>query len=116
MQKNFSVPFTDIDGGEVFEKDNNGNNKKVMISTLVVNSLLGTYPDESNISGEDKIKRFCLAERVNEGGLREYTTEELVLIKNLAAKAFSTLATARIWNVCESDATTVKSTDGNQNS
>lgn len=114
MQKNFSVPFTDLDGGEVFEKDKNGDDKKVMISTLVVNALLGTYQDEQSVSGEDKLKRFCLAERINEGGLREYTTEELALIKNLSAKAFSTLATARIWNVCESDATT-KSSDGDQN-
>lgn len=94
MSSNFNVPLLGFDKETLME-----NGKSILIKTLIVNSLIQTYPDES-ISGEEKLKRFVLAEKVHKDA-NIYTVEELTEIKHTVSKGFAPLIVGRIFQLIE---------------
>lgn len=97
MLIDFDVAFTDIAGCLIAE-----NGKDVSIKTLVTTALVANYADETGLAGEEKFSRFNLALRIhNARGAVEVSIEELVLIKKLVAKAYTTLAVGRIYALIE---------------
>ena len=97
MLINFDVALTDISGHLVAE-----NGKDVSIKTLVTTALINNYADETGLAGEEKFSRFNLALRLhNTSGAVEVSVEELVLIKKLVTKAYTTLAVGRIYALIE---------------
>lgn len=92
-KRDFNREFNDLEGTPIVEEG-----KKITLKTIVINSLLANLQGDSEMSGEKRIGLFSLATRVNEGGCREYTVDELSTIKNRLLKTATTLAYAR---VCE---------------
>jgi len=59
------------------------------IGEALMNALMSSYKDDSECSGEDKIKRFKLGLRIEEAkdGVVEFTTDEITFIKKYLNKA-----------------------------
>jgi len=93
---NFKVGLKNIKGKVL--KDNE---KNVTLEDISINALLGNYKDE-NIDGNEKLKRFNLATRINEAnGELELENDDVTLIKDVIAKGYSTLVTARAWQILD---------------
>lgn len=99
MQRNFATTIKNLDGKPLKEGD-----KEVTIGSLAVNALLTPYDDERNLSGEDKVKRFKLAQRIHGAtGEIEIQSEEISLLKSLIAKAYTPLIVGQAYVMLESE-------------
>ena len=79
---NKQIPFNAELGGIVIKT-----NKNVTLKTICINSLMSGYEDEKNLSGEEKLKRGLLAERIYTAKkIVDLTVEELKLLKDLIGK------------------------------
>lgn len=110
MKINFDTPIKSLEG-VTMTREKLKNAGKPDVSTEVVDltvgsvaimALDGSYDDEKNLPGEERVKRFALAMRIVEGGEIELKPEEAVMIKNLVAKAFnSTTIVATVWSLID---------------
>ena len=101
MTRNFNFPILQLDGTSV--KNEKGED---LTGTMAVTAaLLANFPDEQNLGGEDRLKRFILAQRVHEAGAldTDVTVENLELIKRLVGKAYQTLVVGRVYVALEND-------------
>jgi len=73
----------------------------VALKKPCVEALLGIYPDETGLSGEDKLLRWRLAQRIDKGGEVELAAENIALIKKLVAKAYGPLIVGQVWELLE---------------
>ena len=69
--------------------------------TVALNALLASFPDEQNLSGEDKFKRYQLAMKINANSEVELSVEEAALIKQLVGKGFAPLVVGRMFEMIE---------------
>lgn len=99
MRIDFSREIHDLAGKPISE-----NGVPVTLGSVCSGALLMPYPDERNVSGEDKVKRFRLAEKVYAGGLQDITVEDAALLKQLLAKAYTPLIVGRAYGILESAA------------
>jgi len=97
MKFNFDVPLEGLDGKPV-----KGDDKKViMLKSTCINSLLANVPNEK-FDGEEKLKRFLLAQRIEIAEKEiEITAEEITKIKECAGKAMGILVSGSIWFMLE---------------
>jgi len=72
--------------------------RPLTLKSVCLNSLMGQFEDEKGLSGEEKIKRFLLAKKINEGG-EELKSEEIAEIKKLVSKAYATLIVGRVFEI-----------------
>lgn len=80
--------------------DTKGN--EATLKGVVVEALLAQFEDERQLSGEDKLKRYQLAMKVNESeGVCEMTAEEIALVKKLIGKAYGPLVSGQAWTILE---------------
>lgn len=56
------------------------------LGKVCVASLLGSYADEQGLSGEEKFRRYQLAERIHAGNMQDVSAEEIALLKKLIGK------------------------------
>lgn len=98
MTKNLNKHFTELDGTPIKdEKDNTIN-----LNIICINALMGIYKDEEGLSGEDKVKRWKLAQAIhNKPEEVELKSEDITLLKKLVAKAYGTAITAQTWEMLE---------------
>jgi hypothetical protein len=80
-----------------------GQEVPVTLKQVAVNALFAALPNEREISGEEKLKRYQLALRINKGGKIILTAEELSLIKKMIGKSFSTLVSGQAWMLLEGE-------------
>lgn len=101
MQIDFNKTIANVKG-EVIKKEDD---KEVTLGSVAIDALLATFPDEQNLSGEDKVARFKLsmsiADHQEKNLVRETTAEEISLIKKLIAKGFNALVVGRTWELLE---------------
>ena len=83
MKRDFSVELVSI--GDVKLVD--PKEQPLTLGSLVLEALLGQFQDE-NLSGEEKFRRYQLAERISKGGVQEVSAEEVSLIKLVVGKAY----------------------------
>lgn len=95
--KNFDADLKMIDGTPVKEGE-----VALKMKTSVVNSLLGFFPDEQNLTGEEKVKRYELASKIYAGGDIDLKPEEIVLIKKLVGKGAPTLVVGQVYKLLDS--------------
>lgn len=74
------------------------------LRSVIENALLGAYDDEPKLSGEEKMKRWKLAQTVHAEDRPNLTSEEIVTIKNLVAKGYATMISAQAWSMLEGEA------------
>lgn len=75
---------------------------KLLLGGVCEEALMGNFPDESGLSGADKVKRFGLAIKISKEFLPiEITIEEAAELKRLVAKAYGPLVVGRAWEALE---------------
>lgn len=70
----------------------------VTFRTVIINALMGTPP---GATGEEKLLRFLLAERVQKPGATELSVDEAALIKKCVGEAFAPIVVGRIWSALD---------------
>ncbi len=73
------------------------------LRAVATNALLSAFQDEQQLSGEDKIKRWKLAQRIHAEDAVNLTAEEIALTKKLIAKGYATLISAQAWEMLEAE-------------
>jgi len=96
---NIRETFKTINGEDIIEEKNN-----ITLAKVIVNALLATFPDETTLSGEEKLLRWEMAMKVNscQEDEIELKSEEIVKLKVLIAKGFSTTVVGQAWKLLES--------------
>ncbi len=93
--------FKDIEGNYILE-----NEKEVELKTIIINALLGDYSDEKTLLGDDKLKRWDLAIKIKQASdTVELSAEEIVLIKFLVGKPYTTTITGQAYKMLENNKT-----------
>jgi hypothetical protein len=94
MKVDFAAPILDLKGEPIIE-----NGEQVTLGAITSNALLATYKDETDLAGEEKVKRFKLA--VIAEGEQDLSVEQVVLLKKLIAKAFAPLIVGRAYELLD---------------
>ena len=95
MKVNFKETFKDIEGNEILD-----DGKATTLQTVAINALMATYTDEQNLSGEDKLKRWKMSQRIF-GGEEDFSIEDVALLKKLIGKAYSTIIVGQAYEMLE---------------
>ena len=95
MKIDFNVVLKNLKGKPLKDKE-----KDVTLKDVSTNALLGNYKEE--IDGEEKLKRFLLATRIYESKDEiELENDDVKLTKDMIAKGYSTVVTARAWQILD---------------
>lgn len=95
MKVDFNYVIRDLKGEAVMDgKD------EFTLKNVACNALLMPYPDEQQLSGTDKYRRFKLADKISaaNGEAVDLSVEEVADLKKLIAKAFSPLVVGRAYD------------------
>lgn len=95
----FTVKLYQLDGKPF--TDQAGKPVETTLGGVCEVALLSPYPDEPNLSGEDKVKRFSLAVKIRDKKDVSLAAEEIALIKKLVAKAFPPLYVGLVWQLLD---------------
>lgn len=99
MNRDFSVKMVSLDGKEELIE----NGKPLLAKQIVCNALLGSYEDEK-LSGEDKVRRYLLAQKIyNSDSTVEVSSEDISLLKQLVAKLYTPLIVGQVYQLLEKD-------------
>ena len=91
----FSAPITDLDGTVL--DDGSPAKKPFTLGEAAVRALVASFPDEQNVSPNEKFKRAELASRIHNKSDLVLSAEETALVKNLIGKAFAPVVVFRAW-------------------
>ena len=105
MHINTTTPITDIYGNA--PKPIEGENSMPSIGPACVNVLLAP---EKELSGEDMLKRYTLAQKIAGGPDVDLKADEIVLILDCASKVFSTLVYGQMHEILNGSASNGKDT------
>lgn len=90
--------LTDLNGNVLKNQDGTDSELK----NVIIDALLATYKDEQGLTGEEKLSRWQLATKVKASdGVAYLDAEEVVLIKKLIGKAYSTVIVGQAWQILE---------------
>lgn len=99
LSADFNRPITQLDGRPF--TDGESKPVKMTLGIAAETALLATYPDEQNLDGAEKFKRFLLAKRIGDavaaGVDLTLSAEDTALLKKLIAKAYNPLITGQAW-------------------
>jgi hypothetical protein len=101
MKRDFSKELIGIPGS--ITPDNEG--RYPTLGAVTVGALLANFQDEASLPGDEKLRRYKLAERISQGGLQEVSAEEVALIKKLIAKAHAIAIVGPAYEALEQDPT-----------
>ena len=95
MKINFSQTLLDARKTPIyFSESEQSEGKPATLAAVAMNALMATYKDELELSGEQKIKRFDLAERIFMNSECDLTAQEVVELKTLINKFYGTIVAA----------------------
>lgn len=99
----FDVRITNLDGTPIV--DEKGKELELTVRTVVVNALMSPPgQDETNMSGEEKLRRVDLARRVaaKDANTQVFSSEDIALIKKLVNRVYpSPLVVEQSWRALE---------------
>lgn len=95
----FTTPLVQLDGKPFLGPD--GKPVETTLASVAETALLGSYVDEQNLTGEEKVKRFSLANKIHGNRAASLTTEEVALIKRLIAKSYNPLVVGLSWTILD---------------
>lgn len=96
MRIDFSAPIRDLDGNPI-ENDK----KPFTLKAASINALLIVNPNEQQ-TGEEKVKAFSLAMRINDAkGPVELTVEEVAKLKDIIGKSYGPIVVGRAYTLLE---------------
>ena len=84
-------------------KDKPLEKEDLTLKDIMVNALLAEFPDEQKtLSGADKLKRYRLAMDIMDAKIEiDLCAEDMVLIKDMIAKAYNSLVSGQAWEMLE---------------
>ena len=95
----FTQPLTTLSGQPFTDPDSK---VTITLATIAENALLQAYPDEQNLSGEEKLKRYTLARKIEDNKQKaELSAEEIALLKKLIAKLYNPLILGQSWKMLD---------------
>lgn len=99
LAADFTAPILDFDNGpaSACPASEPACGKVLTLSDVSVASLMGVFPDERDLNGDEKVKRFALAMRVRNAKDITLTAEEISLLKRLIGKSYGPLVVGRAW-------------------
>lgn len=100
----FSKALKNLDGTDIVEAVIEAGLPKQVTITLgraAANALIQGYPEEANLPGADKVKRFELAMKVTGAAKLQLVAEDVVLIKERIAKGYGPLVVGRAWQLLD---------------
>ena len=108
MKRNLNVVLKTLKGEPLKEQyvgpDDKPLERDLTLASVAVTALLASYDDEKNLSGEDKVKRFKLAQQINDAdGDVEVTAEQVSLLKSLIAKGYTPLVVGQAYEILEGE-------------
>jgi len=87
MRIDFKRPLFDFSGDVLKDGDN-----PLVLGVVAVNALMGIYPDEQNLDGSEKVRRYKLATSIySADGPIDVPIEDIALCKKLIGRGFSTV-------------------------
>lgn len=89
MKVNFSTRITNLDGTPLDEK--------ATVGLMCINALLTTYPEDEKATGEEKVRRFKLAEMAHGSAEVEITPEDATFIRSFVAKGYGPLVVGQVF-------------------
>lgn len=92
MKIDFSAQILDLDGKPIPD---------LTLGSMATNALMLPFEDERNLSGEEKVRRLKLAQRIHGADEADLVAEDVTLIKRLIAKGYATLPSARAWELLD---------------
>lgn len=96
----FTAPLNQLDGHPFVGPD--GKDVATTLGSVAETALLSAYQDEPNLSPEDKVKRFALAEKIHLHPTdAQLTAEDVALIKKLVGKSFNALIVGEAWRLLD---------------
>jgi len=101
---NMAYKFKTLDG-KIIQGDDKGK-EKFSLKDACVDSLLNPEMTPEGrpvqIKGEDKLKRYLLAQKIHaSNGMIEIQSEEIALIKDLIGKSYAPLIVGQAWEALE---------------
>jgi len=101
MKINPLIEIEDMDGQPM--PDSVGKDaKNFTLAKCCVNALYAQFEDEKNLSGEEKIKRYNLAEKIYAAKDKiDVTAENIALLKKLIGKAYGALIVGRAYELLD---------------
>lgn len=96
MKVDFEQEIKTLNGESIPATDG----KPAVLRGVAVDALLAVFADEQQLAGEEKLKRYLLAEKIHNGGV-EFNTEEIALVKRLIGKAFTPVVVGQAWQMLE---------------
>jgi hypothetical protein len=95
VKVDFDAVIKDMDGVPIPDaRRTEGEPRVLTLKAVCVNGLLATETDK-NVSGQEKLRRFNLAQRVNAGGEQNLSAEDVTLIKDRVGAFYVTLVVGR---------------------
>lgn len=93
----FSTVILDMEGKPIVDQG-----VETTLGKYVIAALLAVYQDEPNLAGEEKVKRFVIASKIQSaagtpGQKVDLTVDEIALVKKLCGKAFAPMVVGRLW-------------------
>jgi len=93
MKINFNQTIKNIKGEVV---------KDLTLKSVSIEALLATFEDERSLSGEEKVKRFVLATRIESNSNdMDFKVEDVAKIKQLIGKGYGPLVVGQAWEMLE---------------
>jgi len=93
MKIDLNQELKKIDGTPLMQQEESSGsvvtlNKVITLKSICINALFG---NEKDLSGDDKMKRYLLAIKIEKGSIVDFSTEEIVLLKKLINQFFPTI-------------------------
>lgn len=101
MKVNFDIVIRDLKGIAIKDGDID-----FRLSDVACTALLAPYPDEKDLDGKTKIRRFKLAEKIagaNGAGV-DLSVEDIADLKLLIGKAYAALIVGRAYQILDPEA------------
>jgi hypothetical protein len=99
MTKDLDIPVLDLEGEQVIDRVK-GVDRPATIKNFIVNAL--ALVNGEQIPGDEKMQRYKLAKRLNDGGQQEFTAEEISVIKNVVGVMYSPLIVGQVYEWADS--------------
>lgn len=104
MKRNFSQQLIGLGGALMVEKVSpDAEAAPILLQHVCIGALLANLPIEQGITGEEKVKRFNLANRIHAGGEQDISAEDIALLKRLIGAAYPASMVGPAWAALEQD-------------
>lgn len=96
MKLNFDAKILNLKG-EVLKEGTDD----MTLGSVICSVMLNTIPEDTTMSGANKMKMFRLAQLASQGGEAEVVSDDVVLFKERCAKMCGALIVGRAYDLIE---------------